>query len=82
MDLSYRSKSLPEQGDGPKFFVDSTISKDRTKGRKQNEEEVLKNLPQQTVAVGQMYVSMNYWEPTLVRATPGAPETHALFASF
>jgi hypothetical protein len=51
MDLSYQSKSMPEQGDSPKFFVDSTISKDRTEGRKQNEEEVLKNLPQQPVDI-------------------------------
>jgi hypothetical protein len=53
MDKSYRSKSLPEQGDGPKLFVDSTISKDRTEGRKQDEEGVLRSSPRRSWALGQ-----------------------------
>lgn len=53
MDKSYLSKSLPEQGDGPKLFIDSTISKDRTEGRKQDEEGVLRSSPPRSWALDQ-----------------------------
>jgi hypothetical protein len=58
MDKDYRSESLPELEDGPKFFDDSTISKDRTEGRNQDEEGVLRSMPQKIVAFGQKPIGL------------------------